>query len=289
MKSKTKNFFSIAIPFYFRDENSLNQLYRCINSIKKQTFKDYEIIVSTQNVYERLKNDSILIEANVNLLNAENVKGFIQGNINNAIERSKGKWIKILFSDDFFFDKFTLKNIYSQVKQGYLNWAVMNSLHFDQSSKKFFKPIIPYFQNSILDINTIGSPSSIIIRNSRKILFDEKSWFRLDVDYYLSLFKKFGKPSYIKDVYIVNEIHNKQFSSIMLKRNLSINLKLKEESQYLSLKHNYRKINFFKFLYLRIIVKSERIFLSILFNTFHKRFNNVFNFIFKLRFKKYYQ
>ena len=39
----SKPFFSIAIPFYYRDENSINQLYRCVNSIKNQTFKSYDI------------------------------------------------------------------------------------------------------------------------------------------------------------------------------------------------------------------------------------------------------
>ena len=53
-------FFSIAIPFYYRDENSITQLYRCINSINiltltyliKFTYFYYYIqFYSPQNIY----------------------------------------------------------------------------------------------------------------------------------------------------------------------------------------------------------------------------------------------
>ena len=66
-------FFSIAIPFYYRDENSINQLYRCISSINNQTFKSYEVIISTQNIFNRLKNDPFFINKKINIINAEKI------------------------------------------------------------------------------------------------------------------------------------------------------------------------------------------------------------------------
>ena len=225
----SKPFFSIAIPFYYRDENSINQLYRCINSVKKQTFKSYEVIISAQNIFNRLRTDPVLIANMINLYNAENIGGFIQGNINNAMQYCSGEWIKILFSDDFFFDQYSLYRMNLQLNLNDKNWAVMNSLHYDQASKKIYKPLIPYFQKNILEVNTIGSPSAIALRNNKKILFDKKSWMRLDVDYYFSLFKKLGKPQYIKNVFIVNEIHENQFSSLLVDKDKSTKIKLKKE------------------------------------------------------------
>ena len=286
-----KPFFSIAIPFYYRDENSLRQLYRCVDSIKKQTFQSYEIIVSTQNVYKRLRNDSILNQK-VNLYNAENIKGFIQGNINYAIHFCSGKWIKILFSDDFFFDEYSLENIHRQLKTNKKQWAVMNSLHIKEGSQEIFKPIIPYFHKNILEVNTIGSPSAIAVRNSKKVLFDTKSWMRLDVDYYYALFQKFGKPLYIKNVYIVNEIHNKQFSALLLRKDNSIKLKLKDDLKYISKKYNYKNKNIFGLFFLRLFVKLDRLILLIIFKFLYKfkniNFNKILNAVFEFKYRKYY-
>ena len=107
--------------------------------------------------YQQRKSDPTRssIFHDISILNAEKVKGFIQGNVNNAISRASGKWIKILFSDDFFFDKYSLENIYFQIKKHSFNWGVVGSLHFDATYSKIFKPIIPYFQKNILEVNTI--------------------------------------------------------------------------------------------------------------------------------------
>jgi len=281
-------FFSIAIPFYYRDENSITQLYRCINSINNQNFNSYDILISTQNIFSRLKNDPFFNDKIISLYNAEKIGGFIQGNINYAIQKCTGKWIKILFSDDFFFDKNTLFNINFQLKANNKKWAVMNSLHFDQASQKIYKPFIPFFQENILEVNTIGSPSAIVLKNNKKILFDKKSWMRLDVDYYFSLFKKLGKPLYIRNVFIVNEIHKKQFSSLMLNKDKTTKIKLKEELEYLRYKHNYKKKSFLSLFFLRLFIKLDRLILSFLYEIFRKYFDNVNEIFYKLKYEKYF-
>ena len=285
----SKPFFSIAIPFYYRDENSLNQLYRCVNSIKNQLFKSYEVVISTQNIFERLKEDPFFNTEMINLYNAENIGGFIQGNINNAMQNCSGKWIKILFSDDFFFDQYSLINLNLQLNSNEKMWAVMNSLHFDQDLQKIYKPLIPYFQKNILEVNTIGTPSAIVLRNNKKILFDKKSWMRLDVDYYLSLFKIFGKPKYINDVFIVNEIHKKQFSALLLNKDKSTKNKLNKELEYLLDKHKYKKKDAIGLFFLRLFIKLDRLLLSLLYKFSGKNFNKIIKIIFQIKYQKYFK
>ena len=282
-------FFSIAIPFYYRDENSLNQLYRCINSINSQTFKNYEVIISTQNIFNRLKDDPFFNNKKINIINSEKIGGFIQGNINNAMQNCSGKWIKILFSDDFFFDQYSLINLNLQLNSNEKMWAVMNSLHFDQDLQKIYKPLIPYFQKNILEVNTIGSPSAIVLRNNKKILFDKKSWMRLDVDYYLSLFKIFGKPKYINDVFIVNEIHKKQFSALLLNKDKSTKNKLNKELEYLLDKHKYKKKDAIGLFFLRLFIKLDRLLLSLLYKFSGKNFNKIIKIIFQIKYQKYFK
>ena len=78
--------------------------------------------------------------------------------------------------------------------------------------------MISFYNKNILEVNTIGSPSSLVIRNENPILFDQKTWMRLDVDYYQTLYEKFGKALKIKNVFIVNEIHSEQFSNLMINK-----------------------------------------------------------------------
>lgn len=140
-----------------------------------------------------------------------------------------------------------------------------------------------------MEVNTIGSPSAIVLRNSKKILFDKKSWMRLDVDYYLSLFKKLGKPLYINDVFIVNEIHKNQFSALLLNKDKYIKNKLKNEFEYLFNKHKYKKKNVMSLFFLRVFIKLDRLLLSLLYKILYKNFNKIIKIIFKFKYQKYFK
>tara|TARA_B100000886_G_C20407694_1_gene485584 strand:- start:1563 stop:1808 length:246 start_codon:yes stop_codon:yes gene_type:complete len=51
---KSIPFFSIVIPFCYKNRYSIFQLKRCIESIRSQSFNDFEIIVSTPNYFAKL-------------------------------------------------------------------------------------------------------------------------------------------------------------------------------------------------------------------------------------------
>lgn len=287
-KVKRKPFFSIAIPFYLKDDYSLIQLSRCINSIEIQSFRNYEIIISIQNEFLNLKSSKLFNRSFIKLIDASLIDGFIQGNLNNAFKFCKGKWIKILFSDDYFLNRNDLQQIYNCLKTGGSNWYVTNSLHFNKISNKLYKPIIPFFQNKILELNTIGSPSAIAIKNFNPVLFDVNTWMRLDVEYYFSLYLMYGKPGYIPNVFIVNEIHKNQFSSLMINKTNAVNQKLNDELTYIENKHNYKKLKPIKKFIFRLLIKFERTILSFLFFIFRKKSSILINTLYKYIYKHLY-
>ena len=157
-------FFSIAIPFYFRNEYSIVQLKRCINSIRTQTFKNYEIVISAQNHYRELINN-VFFEG-IKILNAD-TENFIQGNLNNAIRACEGKWIKIIFSDDYFQILHWRKYLkpYQIIKKNGL-------LLIHCTLTKYIALIInlAFYNKYILEINSIGSPSAVVIENKPIII-----------------------------------------------------------------------------------------------------------------------
>lgn len=248
-------FFSIAIPFYFKNEYSIIQLKRCINSIRIQTFKNYEIVISTQNHYQELINN-VFFEG-IKILNAD-TENFIQGNVNNAIKACKGKWIKIIFSDDYFSENSSLEKISNALSNNKKKWAITNSLHFNKNISQIHNPILAFYNKYILEINSIGSPSAVVIENKNPLLFDQKTWMRLDVDYYHALFKKYGSPLHINNVYMINEIHNYQFSNLMINKTKKTMLLLEKELKYLCKKHNYKKLSPIKLFLLKSTLKLKR-------------------------------
>ena len=97
--------FSVVIPTY----NSAKEVVRAIQSVREQTFKNYEIIVvddcSTDNTYEVL-----LKEQNIRLIrNSKNIRA--GGARNKGIEEAKGEYIIFLDADDYLAEKETLQKI----------------------------------------------------------------------------------------------------------------------------------------------------------------------------------
>ena len=99
-------FISVIIPTF----NSSQTIQSNINSIKKQTYENFEIIIidnhstdETINIIKKnnLKNIKIIIEKDSGIFDA----------INKGILKSKGDLISILHSDDIYNHKNVLKNV----------------------------------------------------------------------------------------------------------------------------------------------------------------------------------
>ena len=103
--------------------NSEKTIQSNIDSIKSQSFKDYEIVVIDKKSSDQTIN---IIKEN----NLSNVKFFIEDDlgifdaINKGINYSSGEIISILHSDDFYNDNDVLKNVIEKfasvlMKSGY--------------------------------------------------------------------------------------------------------------------------------------------------------------------------
>lgn len=90
---------SIVIPYY----NSEDTILRTLNSVKVQTFKDYEVILiddgSTDSSH-RLVDDFIKDNLNIKIINIYKENGGPSIARNIGIEKSMGKYIAFLDSDD---------------------------------------------------------------------------------------------------------------------------------------------------------------------------------------------
>ncbi len=102
-------FFSVIIPNY----NNSEWLPKSINSILKQTFSNYEIIIvddcSTDNSIEIIKKYD-----NIKLIQCKN-KAFNGGSRNIGLKKAQGQYVLFLDSDDWFYDENCFQKIYNTI------------------------------------------------------------------------------------------------------------------------------------------------------------------------------
>lgn len=92
---------SIIIPLY----NKQGQIERCLNSIKDQTFKDWELIIiddgSTDKSAEIV--ESFLYDNRIHYYYKQN--GGVSSARNMGMKKATGEWIVFLDADDYFFSE----------------------------------------------------------------------------------------------------------------------------------------------------------------------------------------
>lgn len=205
--------FSIAIPAHDRGENGPLWMRELLESIKSQTFTDFEIVVSDQS-----KNDLILdvCKEYSDLFDFTYLK--YEGNvpcenINIALENCNGRIIKIMFSDDLFITEDALQLIKNEYDKTNCKW-MFSGFCGTSDGKTFYDLKVPKWTDYMLEgRNLLSSPSVVSFLNECKVDFDENLKLFLDTDFYHRMRWENGMPHIISDVLIANRDHNDRISS----------------------------------------------------------------------------
>ncbi len=198
---------SICIPIYEMHGRGEEMLRRCLNSIAKQTFKDYEVVVSNNSAGDwayLLCNEYAKVRYIYNPIRGMAI------NTNNAMKKAKGELIKVLYQDDYFAHENALQEIVDKFKPEDV-WMITACSN---------NPAPFYSIN-----NTLGSPSVLTMRNKLDMWFDESLTWVLDLDLYKRLYKKYGEPKILLDVNVVIGLGPHQVTN-----NLSLETKINEEN-----------------------------------------------------------
>lgn len=203
-------FFSIAIPAYGYNGKGVEFLEHNLAILSKQSFKDFEVILS-----DHSKDNTIfdvynkwVDRLNIHYFLHDEGRGFISPNLNNAIRHCTGKWIKILFQDDFLFDSDALQTQHDILAENEnIKWLVTSFCHSNDGATfyRFYDP--KYSEDIWTGNNTLGNPSNLTIKNEDLLYFDEGLNWLVDCEYYYRMFLKHGKPTIIAPVTVVNRTH----------------------------------------------------------------------------------
>lgn len=187
----------VCIPCHIKDEEDLFFLYRALESIRNQTFRPQEIVLSDDSPKQidgpGIKAD--FPELNIRVVRNSFAKG-IAGNSNFGASHLKTEWIHVLHQDDWLFAAGSYLEILSEAQE--LNqtcrWFLATGTHEDGSI------VVPEWkQSNLFGFNSIGGPSCLFIRSEDYIQFDERFKMLVDVKNYADYFGAFGTPGIIEN------------------------------------------------------------------------------------------
>lgn len=203
-------FFSIAIPTYGYNGKGIEFLKHNLDILVRQTFKNFEVVLSDHSIDDTIKNVYIEYIDNLNIkyhIHTEG-RGYISPNLNNAMKHCSGKWIKVLFQDDFLFNEASLFNQHAILEANPdIKWLITTFCHSNDGFS-FYRLYQPRYSENIWNgTNTLGNPSNLTIMNKDLIFFDEGLNWLVDCEYYYRLYLKYGKPTIINHTTVVNRTH----------------------------------------------------------------------------------
>lgn len=184
---------SVVIPIHATMKDGAYFLWRSVQAIMEQSFKDYEIVIVQE--------------------------GSMPVNSNAGLNKARGELIKILYLDDYLAHPHALQKIVDNFEPEDV-WMATGCLHQRTGGRDFYEdPHSPHYAEYTEDIHTgnnrLGSPSVVVLRNEGHLLFDENLSFLLDCDLYKRYYQKFGPPKILDDLNVVIGIHDGQTSNTM--------------------------------------------------------------------------
>jgi glycosyltransferase involved in cell wall biosynthesis len=214
-------FFSVCIPTWEVKSKGVEYLEHSFNILANQTFKDFDIIISDNSQDYEIADlcdiwGSIL---DIKYFRNENGRGFIAPNLNYGLKKCTGKYIKILFQDDFLYDIDSLEIIYNKIQSNLdAKWILTGCVH-TEDAENMFQPMVPRYHDKIyLGQNTISCPTVMTIKNNNDmLLFDESLLWLVDVEYYKRCYDKFGLPTIINEIGAVNREQPNRVTNSMTK------------------------------------------------------------------------
>jgi len=197
-------FFSICIPTF----NSVDLLSRLIKSILKQSFKNFEIIISDDSSNDEVFEYCKSLENNVIIYFKHKSVVTATENWNFGLKKSKGKYKMLIHHDDYFSDYLCLEKIYNEhLKNGEMMVYFMSFINENNTRKFYYNKfsIHKIFKNpdNLLYVNYFSTPSCIVLNQKVDLFYNEELKWLVDVDFYSRLFKKYSKIKLISNVCMI--------------------------------------------------------------------------------------
>lgn len=216
---------SICVPAY----NNPEEVARLFDSIWSQTFSDYKVILSDDSTDNRIEEAMNRLEETqrekVTYIHNPKPLGHIF-NWNKALSLAKGKYVKIMFSDDWFTGPESLEKMVSLLEDnpdagmafcGTMQVSSKTS-YARAAGKEYTDRLKRDYRNLFLG-NEIGAPSAVIYRNT-DVRFDEASNWASDMFLYFEILSVNPVFAFTREPLISIGIHESQYTEMFQEKDI---------------------------------------------------------------------
>jgi len=203
---------SICIPTYEFKGAGVRFLAELFSSLEKQTFQDFDIVISDHSRNDEIKNYCQSTDFDILYVSNPNGRGYQSTNTNCALEHAEGRILKLIYQDDLFVDEQALEKIKNRFDLG-CKWLFHGFTHTTDGVETH-RDCVPRWCDLMLEgRNLLGSPSCIAFLNESKMYMDENIKLLIDTELYHRMRMKHGMPEIISDILIANREHDDRVSA----------------------------------------------------------------------------
>jgi glycosyltransferase involved in cell wall biosynthesis len=206
---------SVCIPAY----QNLHHLRRLLDSISRQTFTDYEVIITDDTRDDTVKSilddyDSLPIKY---FKNPEQLG--TPENWNESMRKAGGKWIKLMHNDDWFESNRALQVFYDAtlaVPSRDFFFAAFQNVIEKTGEKEIVRCNwldLLFLKLSPLHLVKrvyVGNPSCTLVRKEHNLFYDRQFKFVVDFEYYIRMIRQRKGYRYIDEVLLNIGFHDEQ-------------------------------------------------------------------------------
>ena len=220
---------SIVIPVY----NAEKYLEQCLNSVKNQTYKNFEVILVNDGSIDN--SESIckaFVESDTRFRYYLKANGGASSARNLGLDNAQGNYITFIDADDWV-DENHLEVLINNIKENNSDMAVSSIKKFDNVSRFKFR-VYSNQEKYLLNYNKLNREEFLVIlprlihaSNSYKIAvsklfkkelvtdvrFDESIVYGEDLDFFFKIYNKVNSISYVDEVTYIYRLHNESTSS----------------------------------------------------------------------------
>ena len=246
---------SIVIPVY----NAEKYLEQCLNSIKNQTYKNFEVILVNDGSDDNSENIcKSFSEEDARFKYFTKSNGGASSARNFGLDNVTGDYITFIDADDWV-DENHLEVLINNIKDNNSDMAVSSIKKFDMSNNFHFR-MYSNQEKYLLNYNKLNReeflvtlPKLILANNSYKIAvsklfkkelvsdvrFDESIVYGEDLEFFFKLYININSISYIDEVTYVYRLHDEssssKFGQLHMEQELAIYKKMYERIEELGL------------------------------------------------------
>lgn len=211
---------SVAIPCWSMNGKGRDMLEYNFNILNHQTFKEFEIVVTDHSEDHQIEHlcKVWLPVLDIKYIRNEEFRGWPAQNTNLGIQNCSGEYIKLLCQDDFLYGNDALEKLYNNVLN--CNWLFSTYWHSNDRTT-LYRRYTPYFNHDIKIVNTLGTPSALIVKNEGLPELDNNLKYMYDCEFYYQLYLKFGLPKILDEETMVNYLHENQTTTSIVNSQLS--------------------------------------------------------------------